>query len=137
MHARGAAPTGPNWLNIDNNPATVDIVAQAGLEPTMYFTSDATPAEYSNTSGCPSLGGWRWTTIPRPFKSPLGLYQRHNTDRIFQYTGTPHIGWLELDNNPATIGFVAAGANLFQLLKDGRIFEFTGTPLSGWRCDHI
>jgi astacin (peptidase family M12A) len=82
----------PNWQELDNNPATVDIVASGGH-----------------------------------------LYQRHNTGRIWVYTGTPHTGWQELDNNPATVQIAADGNALYQRHNTGRIWVYTGTPHTGWK----
>lgn len=82
----------PNWQELDNNAATVDIVASGGH-----------------------------------------LYQRHNTGRIWIYTGTPHTGWQELDNNPATVQIAADGNALYQRHNTGRIWVYTGTPHTGWR----
>jgi hypothetical protein len=82
----------PNWQELDNNPATVDIVASGGH-----------------------------------------LYQRHNTGRIWIYTGTPHTGWQELDNNPATVQIAADGNALYQRHNTGRIWVYTGTPHTGWK----
>jgi Astacin (Peptidase family M12A) len=82
----------PNWQELDDNPATVDIVASGGH-----------------------------------------LYQRHNTGRIWVYTGTPHTGWQELDDNPATVQIAADGNALYQRHNTGRIWVYTGTPHTGWR----
>jgi hypothetical protein len=63
------------------------------------------------------------------------LYQRHNTGRLFRYTGTPLTGWQELDNNPATYRIAAGGGQLYQIRDTGgevwrytfAINPFTGT----------
>ena len=61
------------------------------------------------------------------------LYQRHNTGRIYRYTGVPFTGWQELDRNPATVDIVASGGNLYQRHNTGRIYRYTGVPLTGWQ----
>jgi hypothetical protein len=81
----------PQWLELDDNPATVDIVAAGGR-----------------------------------------LYQRHNTGRIWIYTGTPHTGWQELDDNPATAQIAADGGALYQRHTNGNLWIYTGTPHTGW-----
>jgi hypothetical protein len=75
----------PNWQELDNNPATVDIAASGGH-----------------------------------------LYQRHNSGRIWVYTGTPHTGWRQLDGNAATVQIIAGGGHLYQRHNTGRIWVYTG-----------
>src|SRR4051812_9602968 len=41
--------------------------------------------------------------------------------------------WQLLDNNPATVGIVADGGNLYQRHNTGLIWRYTGTPLTGWQ----
>jgi hypothetical protein len=60
------------------------------------------------------------------------LYQRHNSGRIWHYTGTPLTGWQELDNNPATVQIAASSGHLYQRHNTGRIWIYTGTPHTGW-----
>jgi hypothetical protein len=61
------------------------------------------------------------------------LYQRHNTGRIWIYTGTPHTGWQELDNNPATVQIAADGNALYKRHNTSRVWVYTGTPHTGWK----
>ena len=61
------------------------------------------------------------------------LYQRHDTGRIWVYTGTPHTGWQELDDNSATVQIVADGDQLYQRHDTGRIWVYTGIPHTGWQ----
>ena len=104
------------WLELDNNPRTKAIVA--AYEPPHV--------------GASGQGGGGFPDPPRPEK--YHLYQLHETGNIFQYTGTPLTGWLELDNNPATKAIAAFNASLCQLHSSGVIFVYTGTPLTGWQA---
>ncbi len=120
----------PNWLELDNNPATVEVVASGG---NLYQRHDS--GRIWVYTG-PPLTGWQ-ELDDNPATVQIvadggNLYQRHDSGRIWQYTGTPHTGWLELDNNPATVDIVASGGNLYQRHDSGRIWVYTGTPLTGW-----
>jgi hypothetical protein len=120
----------PGWEELDNNPATVDIVAAAG----QLFQRHDNGLIWRFT-GTP-LTGWELldnNPATADIVAAAGqLFQRHNNGRIFRFTGTPLTGWEELDNNPATVQIVAAAGQLFQRHNNGRIFRFTGTPLTGW-----
>ena len=75
----------------------------------------------------PSLLHWEeWDDNPASVQIAAAndhLYQRHNTGRIWRYTGTPMTGWQELDNNPATVAIVAANDHLYQLHNTGKIWH--------------
>ncbi|MET3805630.1 hypothetical protein ABIB25_002634 [Nakamurella sp. UYEF19] len=120
----------PQWLELDDNPATVDIVASGG---NLYQLHNS--GRIWIYTGTPHTGWMELDNNPATAQIAAdggNLYQRHQDGRIWIYTGTPHTGWLELDNNPATVGIVAAGGNLYQLHNSGRIWIYTGTPHTGW-----
>ena len=121
----------PNWQQLDNNPATVDIVADGDLLYQLH--SNGRIFKFTGTP----LTGWQELDNNPATKKIVAaggnLYQLHNNGRIFKFTGTPLTGWQELDNNPATVDIVADGDLLYQLHSNGRIFKFTGTPLTGWQ----
>src|ERR1051325_4268151 len=151
----------PGWQMIDNNPATISIVADGSLlyqlhNTGMIFRFTGTPC---NGDHCP---GWLRLDNNAATKSIVAangqLYQLHNNGKIFQFTGTPCngedcFGWQMLDNNTDTRAIVAdtvplvidplpaaarlrvgTGTVLYQLHKTGKIFRFTGTPCSGDAC---
>src|ERR1051325_1208729 len=151
----------PGWQMIDNNPATISIVADGSLlyqlhNTGMIFRFTGTPC---NGDHCP---GWLRLDNNAATKSIVAangqLYQLHNNGKIFQFTGTPCngedcFGWQMLDNNIDTRAIVAdtvplvidplpaaarlrvgTGTVLYQLHKTGKIFRFTGTPCSGDAC---
>jgi hypothetical protein len=58
---------------------------------------------------------------------------------IWSYTGTPCSGsscpgWLQLDNNPATVAIASGGSKLYQLHNSGKIWVSTGAGCSGGSC---
>lgn len=137
-----------NWLNIDNNPATVGIAVRAGFggDRSLYQRHDSGRIfEYTGTP----VTGWRELDhnpatvqivaalheglVSPGVTPPEHLYQRHSSGRIFEYTGTPITGWREIDNNPATVSILTAGNVLYQLHDSGRIFRYTGVPITGWQ----
>jgi hypothetical protein len=69
------------------------------------------------------------------------LYQMRHDHSIWRYIGT-HTqcneancpGWEKLDNNSATVEFVASGSSLYKRHTGGAVFQFTGTPCSGNSC---
>ena len=61
------------------------------------------------------------------------LYQLHNNGLIWQYRGVPFTGWLNLDNNAATVGIAAGGGTLYQLHSSSKIWRYTGPPITGWQ----
>jgi Astacin (Peptidase family M12A) len=120
----------PNWLELDDNPATVDIVASDGQ---LYQRHDS--GRIWVYTGTPHTGWLELDDNPATVQivaDGTALYQRHNSGRIWVYTGTPHTGWLELDDNPATVDIVASGGQLYQRHDSGRIWVYTGTPHTGW-----
>ena len=121
----------PNWQELDNNPATVDIVASGG-----HLYQRHNTGRIWIYTGTPHTGWQELDNNPATVQIAAdgnALYQRHNTGRIWVYTGTPHTGWQELDNNPATVDIVASGGHLYQRHNTGRIWIYTGTPHTGWQ----
>ena len=120
-----------NWQLLDNNPASIDIVADGNNLYQLH--SNGRIWKYTGTP----LTGWQELDNNPATKmiaaSGGNLYQLHSNGRIWKYTGTPLTGWQELDNNPATKKIVADGNNLYQLHSNGRIWKYTGTPLTGWQ----
>ncbi|HET8549657.1 MAG TPA: hypothetical protein VFL57_16725 [Bryobacteraceae bacterium] len=138
----------PGWQRLDNNPATVQVVA-AG---TQSFQRHKDGKIWRHT-GVPCAGnscpGWQMldNNPATVFIAAAGnqLFQLHNNGRIWRYTGTPCSsatscpGWQMLDANAATVAIAAGGNQLFQLHNSGRIWRYTGTPCSsatacpGWQ----
>ena len=121
----------PNWRELDNNPATVNIVASGG-----HLYQRHNTGRIWVYTGTPHTGWQELDNNPATVQIAAdgnALYQRHNTGRIWVYTGTPHTGWRELDNNPATVDIVASGGHLYQRHNTGRIWVYTGTPHTGWQ----
>jgi hypothetical protein len=121
----------PNWLELDNNPATADIVASDGK---LYQRHNN--GRIWTYTGTPHTGWLEVDNNPATVQiiaDGNALYQRHDNGRIWVYTGTPLTGWQELDNNPATVDIVAAQGKLYQRHNSGRIWVYTGTPLTGWQ----
>ncbi|MDQ0884896.1 matrixin family metalloprotease [Peribacillus sp. V2I11] len=120
----------PNWQELDNNSASVDIVADGNNLYQLHNNGGIW--KYTGTP----LTGWQEldnNTATKKIVAVGGnLYQFHNNGRIWKYTGTPFTGWLELDNNPASVDIVAGGNDLYQLHNNGRIWKYTGTPFTGW-----
>ncbi len=120
----------PNWQLLDNNPATVQVVADAAA----LYQRHSNGAIFRFT-GTPMTG---WELLDNNgatqdiVASGGNLYQRHGNGFIFKYTGTPMTGWLPLDGNPATVQIVADGNALYQRHSNGAIFRFNGTPMTGW-----
>jgi peptidyl-Asp metalloendopeptidase len=132
----------PGWQMLDNNPATIQIVA----------TGDTLFQRHKSGQI------WRYTGVPCSGESCPGwqrldnnpdaanivaaggsLYQLHKSGRIWRYTGTPCNGnscpgWRMLDNNPATVEIAAGGGALYQRHNDGSIFRYTGVPCNGESC---
>jgi hypothetical protein len=118
------------WELIDQNPATVDIVAAPGV---LYQRHrDGKIWRYT----CPPLRGWelidRNPATVQIAASAGGLYQRHMDGRIWRYTGTPLTGWELIDQNPQTVQIAATRDTLYQRHRDGKIWRYTGKPLTGW-----
>ena len=121
----------PQWLELDDNPATVDIVAAGGHLYQLHNTG-----RIWIYTGTPHTGWQELDNNPATTQIIADgdtIYQRHHDGRIWIYTGTPHTGWQELDNNPATVDIAAAGGHLYQLHNTGRIWIYTGTPHTGWQ----
>ncbi|MBO3745992.1 hypothetical protein J5X84_07935 [Streptosporangiaceae bacterium NEAU-GS5] len=121
----------PDWQELDNNPATVDIVASGGH----LYQRHADGRVWIYT-GTPHTGWQELDNNPATVQIVADgnrLYQRHNNGRVWIYTGTPHTGWQELDNNPATVDIVASGGHLYQRHGNGRVWIYTGTPMTGWQ----
>ncbi|MGE8066179.1 C1 family peptidase [Pseudomonas sp. NPDC089569] len=120
----------PDWLQLDANPASLAIAADADKLYQLHKTGRV----------------WRYTGVPNTGWEELdsnpatvaiaaaggNLYQLHNNGRIWKYTGVPHSGWQQLDANPATVAIVADGQDLYQLHRDGRIWKYNGVPNTGW-----
>lgn len=121
------------WELIDQNPATVQIVAASNA---LYQRHrDGKIWRYQGTP----ITGWELIDRnPETIRIVAAgtLYQRHRDGKIWRYQGTPIIGWELIDRNPATVEIVAGrnGENdvLFQRHRDGKIWRYTGTPLTGW-----
>jgi hypothetical protein len=118
------------WLELDNNSASVDIVADGNNLYQLHQTG-----RIWKYTGTPHTG---WMELDnngdtkKIIASGGNLYQLHRTGKIWKYTGTPHTGWQELDNNGDTAYIVADGNNLYQLHQTGKIWKYTGTPHTGW-----
>ena len=97
------------WQQLDNNPATMDIVASpSGWGTDRYATGSV-------------------------------LHQLHTSGRIWKYTGTACNGdscpgWQMLDNNGATLAIAAGGNDLYQLHNTGKIWKSTGAACTGDSC---
>ena len=136
------------WLQLDGNPATVDIVAgpALGVEQGLYQRhADGKIWEYTGTP----MTGWkllddnpataqivaaiRESLFSPGSPDPHQLYQRHADGKIWEYTGTPMTGWLQIDGNPATVDIVSASSRLYQRHGDGKLWAFTGMPMTGWK----
>ena len=114
----------PNWLELDDNPATADIIASGG---NLYQRHDS--GRIWVYTGTPHTGWLELDDNPATVQIVAdgnALYQRHNSGRIWVYTGTPHTGWLQLDGNAASVDIVAAGGHLYQRHDSGRIWVYTG-----------
>jgi hypothetical protein len=124
-------PQFPDWQMLDNNPASMDIVADASELYQLH--SDGRIWKYVG----PPLTGWQeLDNNPATKKIAAAggnLYQIHRDGRIWKYVGPPLTGWQELDNNPASVDIVADGNHLYQLHGDGRIWKYVGPPLTGWQ----
>lgn len=121
------------WELIDQNPATVEIVAATNA---LYQRHrDGKIWRYLGTP----ITGWELIDQnPRTISIVAAgtLYQRHRDGKLWRYTGRPITGWELIDQNPETVQ-VAAGRTagndvLFQRHRNGRIWRYTGTPLTGW-----
>ena len=126
-----AASPFSHWQELDNNPASVAIVADGGDLYQLHNTGKIW--KYVG----PPLTGWQQLDNNPATKQIVAaggkLYQLHNTGKIWKYVGPPMTGWQELDNNPATKQIVAAGGNLYQLHNTGKIWKYVGPPLTGWK----
>jgi len=114
----------PNWQELDNNPATVDIVTSGGR---LYQRHNN--GRIWIYTGTPHTGWQELDNNPATVQIAAdgnALYQRHNTGRVWVYTGTPHTGWKQLDGNAATVQVMAGGGHLYQLHNTGRIWIYTG-----------
>ncbi|HEX9039965.1 MAG TPA: hypothetical protein VF838_02945 [Trebonia sp.] len=118
----------PVWLELDDNPATVQIVA--GADGRLFQRhQDGSIWAYTGTphSGWLQLDNNRATaTIITDGGSEL--YQLHANGEIYRYNGTPITGWDRLDANPATVEIAASGTRLYQRHADGRIWRYDGSP---------
>jgi hypothetical protein len=121
----------PNWLQLDNNPASAAIVVEGDNLYQLHKTGNI----FKFTG--PPITGWQHLDNNPATKQIAAagnhLYQLHDTGRIFKYTGVPLTGWQLLDQNSATAFIVAAGNDLYQLHNTGKIWKYTGTPLTGWQ----
>jgi hypothetical protein len=118
----GKANPFPNWQLLDNNPATVQIVADGN---NLYQLRNG--GNIFKFTGPPLTGWQHLDNNPATIQivaSGGNLYQRHSGGAIFRFTGVP-TGWQILDNNPATASIVAGGSNLYQLHNSGLIFKST------------
>ena len=103
QQAQQVPPSTPHftqWQLIDNNPATVDIVADGN---NLYQIHNN--GHIWKYTGTPLTGWQKLDNNPATVgivASGNNLYQIHRNGRIWKYTGTPLTGWQELDNNPAT-----------------------------------
>jgi hypothetical protein len=100
QYAPHAGLWGSNWLMLDNNPATVDVVTDG---TNLYqLHSDGSIWRYTGTP----LTGWTLLDVnPATVQIAAGggeLHQRHRDGSIWQYEGPAILGWVELDANPAT-----------------------------------
>src|SRR5918997_1626658 len=121
------------WELLDENPATVSIVATFSSANNLYqLHNNGSIWRYTG----PPVTGWeRLDQNPATKQIAAAgnnLYQIHNNGRIWRYTGPPVTGWELLDNNPASVSIVAAGDNLYQLHNNGGIWRYTGPPVTGW-----
>jgi hypothetical protein len=129
--AASVYPRFGNWQELDNNPATVNIV-----------TADSALYQLHNTgkiwvyTGTPLTGWQMLDNNPATRKIAAAsnhLYQLHGTGLIWRYVGVPLTGWQMLDNNPATVDIIASGDDLYQLHITGKIWKYVGPPLTGWQ----
>ena len=114
----------PNWLELDNNPATLDIQASGG-----HLYQRHNNGRIWIYTGTPHTGWLELDNNPATVQiiaDGNALYQRHNTGKIWIYTGTPHTGWKQLDGNPATVQISASAGRLYQRHNTGRIWIYTG-----------
>jgi len=126
-----AASPFSHWQELDNNPASVAIVADGGDLYQLHNTGKIW--KYVG----PPLTGWQQLDNNPATKQIVAaggkLYQLHNTGKIWKYVGPPMTGWQELDNNPASVAIVAEGGNLYQLHNTGKIWKYVGPPMTGWQ----
>ncbi len=126
-----AAPTFPDWQLLDNNLATVAIVAEGNNLYQLHNNG-----RIWKYTGTPLTGWLELDNNPRTKQIAAAggkLYQIHNTGAIWRYTGPPMTGWRQLDNNPRSVAIVAGGNNLYQLHDSGRIWKYVGPPVTGWQ----
>lgn len=85
----------PRWQQLDDNPATVQIVADGGA----LYQRHSSGRVYSST-GTPGTGWQELDDNPATVDIAASggrLYQRHDSGRIFVYTGSPVPGAQEQD----------------------------------------
>ncbi|MFZ0935866.1 MAG: hypothetical protein ACLP6W_23320 [Bryobacteraceae bacterium] len=99
--------------------------------------------KYGDYNGIACVGDWiiaAWTSATAPAGLPAvtglsvfsaSLFVGGQGATIWSYTGTPCSGnscpgWLQLDNNPATVAIAGGGSQLYQLHNTGKIWVSTG-----------
>jgi hypothetical protein len=126
-----AEPTFPDWQLLDNNLASLAIVADGN--DLYQLHNNGRIWKYVG----PPMTGWQELDNNPATKKIMAaggnLYQIHHNGRIWKYVGPPMTGWQELDNNPATADIVADGNGLYQLHNNGRIWKYVGPPMTGWQ----
>lgn len=114
----------PNWQLLDNNPASVDIVADGN--DLYQLHNDGRIWKFTGTP----MTGWQELDNNPATKKIIvaagNLYQIHQNGFIWKFTGTPITGWQQLDNNSASVNIVAASNNLYQIHNSGFIWKHTG-----------
>ena len=95
----------PGWVMLDDNSATVGIAASGG---NLY------QVHQRNATGGEAANIWQFTNEV--------------------CTGAACPGWIELDDNPATVAVAADGNNLYQLHNTGKIWKSTGVPCNSSWC---
>jgi hypothetical protein len=126
-----AAPAFPDWQLLDNNLASVSILADGNNLYQLH--NNGRIWKYVG----PPMTGWReLDNNPRTKQIAAAggkLYQIHRTGAIWKYVGPPMTGWQILDNNPRSVAIVAGANNLYQLHDNGRIWKYVGPPMTGWQ----
>lgn len=116
--------TFPDWQELDDNPASVAIVADGGDLYQLHNTGKIW--KYTGTP----IAGWQELDNNPATKQIVAsaghLYQIHGTGRIWKYTGPPLTGWQQLDGNAASKMIASSGGHLYQLHDTGKIWRYTG-----------
>ena len=96
---------GSNWVLLDNNPATVDVVTDGSCACTYQLHSDGTIWQYIPHAG---LWGSNWVLLDNnpatvQIAAGPGLFQLHRDGSIWVFGATPITGWFLLYSSPGTV----------------------------------